>query len=58
LEAGDLVGAVGFQLKERPDRLPEGARLQAVPLTLFATLECNLVDDTSGDRPSEIVRKK
>lgn len=50
LEAGELVGEVGFQLRGQPVRLPEGARLQAVAPTLFATLECNLIDETSAHR--------
>lgn len=50
LEAGMLVGEVGYQLKGRPAKLPEGARLQAVEPSHFATLECDLVDETSAHR--------
>lgn len=50
LEGGVLVGEVGYQLKGRPARVPEGARLQEVPPQLFATLECDLIDETSAHR--------
>jgi DNA-binding transcriptional MerR regulator len=50
LVAGELVGEVGFQLRTRPPRWPEGARLEQISPTLFAMLECNLVDETSAHR--------
>ncbi|WP_164016724.1 MerR family transcriptional regulator [Pyxidicoccus trucidator] len=46
---GQLSGEVGFRLKPGR-RVPQGARRQDVPPTLFATLECTLRDDLAAHR--------
>ncbi len=49
LEAGQLVGEVGFRIKPRR-RLPSGCRGQEVPPSLFATLECAVRDEPAAHR--------
>ncbi|MBZ4402067.1 MerR family transcriptional regulator [Myxococcus sp. AS-1-15] len=46
---GTLSGEVGFRIKASR-RTPAGARRQEVPPTLFATLECGLLDDVAAHR--------
>lgn len=51
LLGGRLIGEVGFRVElKRKRALPEGARLQEVPITLFATLECPIDDDKAAHR--------
>ncbi len=46
-----LVGEVGFRIEHKRRRVPpEGARLQEVPPTLFATLECGIWEETAAHR--------
>jgi DNA-binding transcriptional MerR regulator len=51
VQNGRLIGEVGFRVK--PGRQPaavRAARVQEVPPTLFATLECTIEDETAAHR--------
>jgi len=45
-----LEGEVGFRVRPPRGRLPAGARVEEVPPTLFATLECGVDDDRAAHR--------
>lgn len=47
---GCLVGEVGFRVRRRRATAPQYARVQEVPPTLFATLECGIHDQHAAHR--------